>query len=162
MRKIITLTCIMLLGVVFTQAQTTTTASGNEASGSGGTASYSVGQVAYQTHSGTNGSVAEGVQQAYEISVITGIDETAISLLNISAYPNPTTEFLKLKVDASSTLSIQELQYQLYDMQGKLLQSEKLTGNETQINMNNCVSATYFVRVISDNKSIKEFKIIKN
>jgi hypothetical protein len=94
--------------------------------------------------------------------VITGIDETAISLLNISAYPNPTTEFLKLKVDASSTLSIQELQYQLYDMQGKLLQSEKLTGNETQINMNNCVSATYFVRVISDNKSIKEFKIIKN
>ena len=43
---------------------------GAEATGTGGTVSYSVGQVVYQTHAGTNGSVAEGVQQPYEISVL--------------------------------------------------------------------------------------------
>ena len=87
-RKQILSTCILLLGVVLAHGQTTATTSGGEASGSGGTATYTVGQVVYHTHSGTNGSVAEGVQQPYEISVVTGIEETAISLINISAYPN--------------------------------------------------------------------------
>ena len=160
-RNQLLLTCLFLLGVVFAQAQTTATTSGGEASGNGGAVSYTVGQVAYQTHSGTTGSVAEGVQQPYEISVVTGIEETNISLLNISAYPNPTTDYLQLKIDASTSFSIQEMQYQLYDMQGKLLRSKNLTGNETQINMSNCVPAIYFVRVISKNKSLKEFKIIK-
>jgi len=155
----ILLTCIFLLGVVFAQAQTTVTTSGGEALGSGGTVSYSVGQVACQTYSGTNGSVAEGVQQPYEISVVAGVEVTSISLMNISAYPNPTTEFLKLKVESEK---FERMNFQLYDMQGKLLQSQKLTGNETQINMSTYVPATYFVRVISNNQSIKEFKIIKN
>ena len=36
---------------------------GADATGTGGTVSYSVGQVVYQTHTVTNGSVAEGMQQ---------------------------------------------------------------------------------------------------
>jgi hypothetical protein len=55
----------------FLMAQENVNASGSNASGSGGSASYSVGQVFYQIHSGSNGSVVEGVQQPYEISVIT-------------------------------------------------------------------------------------------
>ena len=49
-------------------AQESINATGGDASGSAGSASYSVGQVAYQTLAGTNGSIAEGVQQAYKIS----------------------------------------------------------------------------------------------
>lgn len=162
-RKQILSTCILLLGVVLAHGQTTATTSGGEASGSGGTATYTVGQVVYHTHSGTNGSVAEGVQQPYGISVVTGIEETAISLINISAYPNPTTEFLKLKVESEK---FENLEFQLYDMQGKLLQSNKLTGNEAEINMSTYTPAIYFVRVVKTNgrlsQSIKEFKIIKN
>jgi hypothetical protein len=47
-------------------------------------------------------------------------------------------------------------------MQGKLLQSEKITGNQTSIVMSNLVPATYFVRVIQNSKEVKVFKIIKN
>jgi hypothetical protein len=47
-------------------------------------------------------------------------------------------------------------------MQGKLLQNEKITGNETSIVMNNLVPATYFVRITEGNKEVKAFKIIKN
>jgi opacity protein-like surface antigen len=142
-------------------AQESVNATGGDASGSGGSASYSVGQVIYTTNSGTSGSVAEGVQQPYEISVVTGIEEAKGINLSVSAYPNPTTDFLQLKVDASTTLSIQSMTYQLYDMQGNLLQIKNLTGTETQIDMSNYVPSTYFVRVISENQSIKEFKIIK-
>ena len=46
-----------------TSAQETIPASGGDAKGSGGSVSYSVGQLFYRIYPGTNGSVAEGVQQ---------------------------------------------------------------------------------------------------
>jgi len=155
---------LLLLGLGLTglQAQESVNATGGNASGSGGTVSYSVGQVVYTTNIGTNGSVAQGVQQPYEISVVTGLEEAKGINLTVSAYPNPTTDYLTLEVDASTTLSIQSMAYQLYDMQGKLLQNEKITSNQASIVMSNLVPATYFVKVIQGNKEVKTFKIIKN
>ena len=155
---------LLLLGLGLTglQAQESVNATGGNASGSGGTVAYSVGQVVYTTNIGTNGSVAQGVQQPYEISVVTGLEEAKGINLTVSAYPNPTTDYLTLEVDASTTLSIQSMAYQLYDMQGKLLQNEKITSNQASIVMSNLVPATYFVKVIQGNKEVKTFKIIKN
>ncbi len=157
---------LLFLGVLFifslclstAFAQESLNATGGNDSGSGGSVSYSVGQLGYQTHTGANGSVAEGVQQAYEISVVTGLEEAKGINLSVSAYPNPTTDYLTLEVKdfESSNLS-----FQLYDMQGKLLQTNNLIGTETQIDMSSYVPSTYFVRVIAEKKSIKEFKIIK-
>ena len=158
--KQIKLTTVILLGIGFTglQAQESVNVTGGNASGSGGSASYSVGQVAYQIHIGTNGSVAVGVQQPYEISVETAIEEVKGINLSVSAYPNPTTDYLELKVESEK---LKDLSYQLYDMNGKLLQNKKLTGTETQIDMSNYVPATYFVKVIQGSKEVKTFKIIK-
>lgn len=155
------LSAVLLLGLGLTelQAQTAVTATGGNASGSGGSVSYSVGQVAYQTHTGTNGSVAEGVQQPYEISVVTAIEEAKGINLSVTAYPNPTNDYLTLSIDE---LDISNFSYQLYDMNGKLLQNEKITSNQTSITMSNLVPATYFVKVIKGNKEVKTFKIIKN
>jgi hypothetical protein len=140
-------------------AQESVNATGGNASGSGGSASYSVGQVAYQTHTGTNGSVSEGVQQPFEISVVTAIEEAKGINLSFTAYPNPTTDYLTLEV---KEFELSNLHFQLYDMNGKLLQSEKITGNQTSIVMSNLVPTTYFVKVIQGNKEVKTFKIIKN
>jgi len=159
--KQLKLSAVLLLGLGLTgiQAQTSVNATGDNASGSGGSVSYSVGQVAYQTNTGTNGSVAEGVQQPYEISVITAIEEAKGINLSVTAYPNPTTDYLTLEV---KEFDLSNLRFQLYDMSGKLLQSEKITGNQTSIVMSNLVPATYFVKVIQGNKEVKTFKIIKN
>jgi hypothetical protein len=157
------LSAVLLLGLGLTglQAQTNVNATGGNASGSGGSASYSVGQVVYTTHTGANGSVAQGVQQPYEISVVTGLEEAKDISLKVTAYPNPTTDYLTLEIDASASLSIQSMSYQLFDMQGKVLQNQKITGYLTNIDMNNLVPATYFVTVIQENKAIKIFKVIK-
>lgn len=159
--KRLKLSAVLLLGLGLTglQAQTSVNATGTNASGSGGSASYSVGQVVYTTNTGTSGSVAQGVQQPYEISVVTAIEEAKGINLSVSAYPNPTTDYLTLRIDE---FEISNLSYQLYDMQGKLLQNEKITGNQTSIVMSNLVPATYFVKVIQNNKEVKTFKIIKN
>ena len=159
--KKLKLSAVLLLGLGLTglQAQTAAPTTGGNASGSGGTVSYSVGQLVYTTNTGTNGSVAQGVQQAFEISVVTAIEQAKGINLSVSAYPNPTTDFLTLRIDE---FEISNLSYQLYDINGKLLQSEKITGNQTSIVMRNLVPATYFVKVIQGNKEVKTYKIIKN
>lgn len=153
------LLCLSLTGL---HAQENSNAAGGDATGAGGSASYTIGQVAYATHSGNNGSVTQGVQQTYIISSETGIDGLVFIKLSIAVYPNPASDYLQLQVDASALHSIKEMQYQLFNMQGKLLESRQLVSNKTQINMNSYKSATYFVRVISKNKIIKKFQIIKN
>jgi len=142
-------------------AQESVNATGGSASGSGGSASYSVGQVVYQSHIGTNGSVVEGVQQPYEISVVTAIEEAIGINLSISTYPNPTSDYLTLEVNATATLSFQSLVYQLFDMQGKLIETKKLEGPQTSIVMSNLAPAAYFLKVVQNNKEVKTFKIVK-
>ena len=158
--KKLKLSAVLLLGLGLTglQAQTSINATGGNASGSGGSASYSVGQVVYTTNTGTNGSVAQGVQQPFEISVVTAIEEAKGINLSVSAYPNPTTDYLTLEV---KEYELSNLHFQLYDMSGKLLQNEKITSNQASIVMSNLVPATYFVKVTESNKEVKTFKIIK-
>lgn len=122
---------------------------------------YSVGQVSNTTAFGTNGLVSEGVQQPFEISVLSGMDITGIDLY-YAVYPNPTSGKLTLKLDASTTPDIRSMRYQLYDVNGKMLQNDRLTEYETSIEMSNFNSATYFLKVTKNNKEVKLFKIIKN
>lgn len=159
--KIFILSAVLLLGIGLTglQAQEAIPASGGNASGSGGTVNYTVGQVVYTTNTGTNGSVAQGVQQPYEISVVSEIEQTKDIYLMCTIYPNPTTNFLTLKIE---NFNNKNLSYQLYDIQGKLLENKKMNENNTIIVMKNLVPAIYFLKVIKENKEIKIFKIIKN
>jgi hypothetical protein len=150
---------LFFLGLTGLQAQESVNVTGGNASGGEGSVSYSVGQIVYTTNTGISGSVAQGVQQPFEISVVTGLEEAKGINLSVSAYPNPTTDYLTLSI---AGFYISNLSYHLYDMNGRLLRNAKLTGNETQINMSNYVSSTYFVKVITGNQSIKTFKIIKN
>ena len=158
--KLITFTVLLFLGLSNLQAQEAIPATGGEASGGGGSASYTVGQVVYTTNVGTNGnSVAQGVQQPYEISIVLGIPEAKGINLSVSAYPNPTSDYLTVKVENYETVN---LQYMVFDINGKLLQTIKATGGETQIQTSKLVSAIYFVKVLNNKKEIKVFKIIKN
>jgi len=159
--KKLKLSAVFLLGLGITglQAQESVNATGGNASGSGGSTSYSVGQVVYTTNAGTNGSVAQGVQQPFEISVVTGLEEAKDINLVIAAYPNPTTDYLQLQVESEK---LNNLSYQLFDTNGKLLETKKIEGNQTSISMSNLVSANYFLKVIQENKEVKIFKIIKN
>jgi hypothetical protein len=140
------------------QAQQASTTAGGDFSGSGGTVAYSVGQIVYTTHTGINGSVAQGVQQPYEISIVAGIENNDINL-ELYAYPNPTEDFVQLKVESGE---LQDLSYQLVDITGRMLASQKIQGATETILMKHLPSATYFLKVTYDNKLVKTFKIIKN
>lgn len=158
--KKLLLSAVLLLGLGLTglKAQESMNATGGNASGIGGSASYSVGQVVYSTRTGTNGLAAEGVQQPYEISIATAVEKAKNINLSVTAYPNPTNDYLTLDVTNSELLN---LHFQLYDVNGKLLQSERITGSQTNIVMRQFVPATYYVKVIQNHTEVKTFKIIK-
>ena len=157
--KLLIFTILFILATNL-QAQEVIPATGGEANGSGGSVSYTVGQVVYTCNTGTNGNtVLQGVQQPYEIQVVTSTSEAKNISLKVLAYPNPTTNYLIVKVENYETAN---LQYQIFDINGKLLQTIKATGIETKIETNKLVPANYFVKILNNKKEIKVFKIIKN
>ncbi len=148
---------ILLCLCLTTQAQETTTASGGDASGSGGTVAYSIGQVIYTTNTSASGTVSQGVQQAYEIFSV-GIQETNLNI-SLSFFPNPTTDNLTVQI---SNYNDEKLSYELYDIQGKLLINGQITSQQTQINTASLTPATYFIHIVDQkNKKVKSSKIIK-
>ena len=156
----IKLILLLFLSFALTElkAQQVITAAGGDSSGSGGSVAYSVGQIVYTTNTGTTGSVAQGVQQPYEISIVLGVDDNSIKL-ELTAYPNPTTNYLTLNLGKTE---LSNLNFQLYDMSGKLIESNKITSITETIRMENLPSSTYFLKVTNNNKELKSFKIIKN
>lgn len=151
---------LLIIGLSTTlgaNAQQNTVASGGVASGSGGTVTYSIGQVAYTSSSGTNGNVNQGVQQPFEIYSL-GLNESSIQF-NLTAFPNPTTDFLNLNV---SNFNGENLSFQLVDLNGKIIQNKQITEVETEISMSELPSANYFIYLFLNHQKVQSFKIIKN
>ena len=147
---------IAFSGLGALQAQETAPAAGGNAAGVGGSSSYTVGQIVYTTNTGTNGSLTQGVQQPYEISITTGIDVKSIHL-DLTVYPNPTTKFLTLKTENSENIS-----YQLFNLEGKIIEYKKVNQNTTTIKMAELPKTIYFLKITKNNQIVKTFKIIKN
>jgi hypothetical protein len=146
-----------LLWAALSQAQESTNATGGDATGSGGTVAFSIGQVVYTTNTVASGTVSQGVQQAYEIFTV-GIIESKLNI-SLSVFPNPTPENLTLQL---SDFNSEKLEYQLFDIQGKLLNNGQVTTHQTLINTSGLPPATYFLNVVNQkNKKLQSFKIIK-
>jgi hypothetical protein len=150
------ITLLLTFWLTGVAAQEAVLASGADAAGSGGSVSYSVGQIAYTTETGSGGSVSQGVQQSYEISYV-GVENVNINL-DVSAYPNPTADNLTLTI---KDIEFSGLNFQVFDGTGKLLQSRKITENQTAIDFSSYPPSFYFLKIIKENLEIKSFKIIK-
>ena len=155
--EILFIIAFFMCGLTTGIAQQSLSSSGGNATGTGGSASYTVGQVVYTTNTGTSGSVSQGVQQTYEITITSSIQE-ADDIDLISTYPNPVGDQLKLKFEQED---FNGCKYHLYDLNGRIILSHAIIEKETDIFMEDLVPSTYFLKVFKDNKEIKTFKIVK-
>lgn len=137
-------------------AQSNTVSTGGDATGNGGSASYSIGQIDYQNSSGATGNYHQGVQQPFEFYKELSLNE--IAQWNTSIFPNPTFESVVIKIDPYPS----DLSYQLFDVSGKLLTQGTINGKETAISMTSYSSGSYQLRIIQNNQQIETIKIIKN
>ena len=147
----------LLLGFTQVNAQDVVATSGGNATGTNGNVSYSIGQVVYTPNTGATGSVAQGVQQPFEIQIVLGVENFNINL-QLAIYPNPTTNWLQLEV---KNTEFTNLTYQMYDLNGKLIYDEKVNAENTTIKTEQLPSAIYLLKVLDSNTEVKTFKIIK-
>lgn len=154
------LSFLFLFSFNLAYAQQGTGASGGDLNGANGSISYTIGQVVYTTVSDNNNSLAQGIQQPYEISIISSTtDELAEYLhLQISSAPNPTTEKIVLNIDGWRG---EQLKFQLFDIQGRLLRSNPIASSATEIQMNDLPASTYVLSISNKQNIIKSFKISK-
>ena len=150
---------MFILCITTANAQAAFSSSGGDATGTGGSLSFTSGLVAFTAHSEATGSIIQGVQQPYEISIVSGIEKPSDITPNISVYPNPTTKILFLKI---VNFKVGNLSYQLCDVSGSNIEKKEIVNNITIIDMSNHTPATYFIKVHAGKSEIKTFKIIKN
>lgn len=133
-------------------------AAGGNATGTGGNVSYSVGQVFYLVKEDNNITVSEGVQQPYEISVITSNSDDAIDL-DYKVFPNPANDALTLKVPQKYC---GKSSYTLYDVAGNVIIKAVISNQEVVFETAHLAKGIYFLSISGDKKHLKNFKIIKN
>lgn len=145
-------------GVSTVHAQEALPASGGNASGQGGSASFTIGQVTYATVGNEHGSIGQGVQFPYEI-VITGGEDLNDIQLEMIVFPNPTISSINLKLE---NRDLKNISYQLTDFKGRLLNQANVKEEVTEIPMEEKSTGTYILIVSDKKKTLKTFKIIKN
>ena len=134
---------------------------GGDAQGAGGSVSYTVGQIAVQTTSNSNGSVSvsEGVQQPYEIQAV-GVDDYPQITLNAVVYPNPTENLAQLRLNGFEIPS-GGLRAILYDGGGKQLQALSVTGDLTAFQIGHYATGAYYLELRAGQRVLKTFKVIR-
>ena len=162
LRAIITSLFFLILFCGGIEAQLDFVASGGEASGFGGSSSYSVGQVNYINIDAEAGFISLGVQQP-NLFLTVDVTEPVIEVF-ASAYPNPAnnTVHLQLENGQHSAIDTKELYYELYDAEGKILMRNKIESSVTNVQIEALSNAIYFLRVTQYNNVIKTFKIFKS
>lgn len=136
-------------------AQERSVASGGEASGTGGTVSYTIGLPDFQTYSGSNGTISEGVQQAYELLSLNVNDWNKD--FQVVFYPNPVTDYLVIEVPETDA----ELTYNILSHSGQLVKSGNLSEIKTSIEVRSFVSEGYFIEIRKNNQLVRHYQFIK-
>ena len=147
---------IVISGFGKFHAQQAIAATGFDATGSGGSSSYSVGQIDYSAK-GANNEITEGLQQPYEIVTLAVSDNGNVEK-NISLYPNPVKDILFVDFNQEK---FSNSTYLLYDAQGKLIKNGNFSQKKNELNFSMLPASVYIIRIFSDNKMVKTFKIIK-
>jgi len=161
MKRTISILIFCCLSVLSAFAQSAIVPVGGEAQGNGGSVSYTVGQMAVQNAANADGSVsvAEGVQQPYEIMTV-GVDNYPQISLDAVVYPNPTENLAQLRLNGFE-IPADGLRAILYDGNGKQLQSVIVTDDLTSFQIGQYATGTYFLELRDGKRVLKTFKVIR-
>ena len=155
--KKLNLTLFFVCVLQLSYSQETVPSTGGDATGTGGTSSFTVGQVFYSSNTSSTGSVSQGIQQAFEIQTLSNPGLLTVQLTSVT-YPNPTTDFIVLKI---TDTTLENLQYTLFDLNGKTIASKPIRTSSTEIAMKNLSVGMYLLKLTKKNKPLKTFKVIK-
>lgn len=132
-------------------------ASGGNASGTGGSVSYSVGQVFYSSQSSSSGTLVQGVQQPFEL-VVTEVKSSVNALVKCEAFPNPAIKDLKIRISGEMA---ENATWRILDLKGVTVLNGNLNQSETIVSLADLPMAAYSLQIFSGEKEMQSFKVIK-
>jgi len=158
---ILILISVIVKGQVVTQVSTPSLQLLGSAGGTYYNTSYqldwSIGEILTETYTGSQNSLTQGFHQSN--FTITAIAQMKDSPYEITAFPNPTTDYVILKIESEKFI---DMNYLLTDITGKVLQESKVGNNTQLINLTGLASGVYFLAAQTKKKTVKTFKIIKS
>jgi hypothetical protein len=158
-RSLGSIICIYFICIPAIQGQQLILTAGMDASGTGGSVSFSLAQTFFTGSSGINGTVAEGVQQPYEISVVIAVTPVPGPEMKCQVYPNPAGNYINVSVDE---MMVMQSSYALYDLQGKNLGGELIMERHQRITLSHLTPGIYLLKISDTNQIVKSFRIIKH
>lgn len=123
------------------------------ASSSTHTFTTAVGQVFSATNA--QASLQSGILHNFNL---TNLGTSEYEDIQLRVYPNPTSQLIYLRAEGKQ---MERGAFKLYNTQGQLLMQNKISVNETVIDMANYPTGLYLLEVSSDSTKPKTFKILK-
>ncbi|PLX06333.1 MAG: hypothetical protein C0596_17845 [Marinilabiliales bacterium] len=118
---------------------------------------WTLGQTAISTISSDNAIITQGFQQ--NTYSFTDITSDITSEVNISMYPNPTSDLVYIDINNEDfTHGIIEIT----DITGRLIDKKEISGSKTQLSLNQYSSEIFLISIKQENRIMRTFKIIKN
>ena len=148
-----TLVLFLLFASLAVTAQEIVATQGDSYSSASGNIDFTIGEVIINT--GTDGSndLTQGFHQTNWNFV--SIEDHVPSYEAI-IYPNPTEDVLNIR-----TSTFENVTYTLYDAQGKLVMQDKLSAEQTPIQVSQLAPGSYSLTLNNDTQNLKTFKLIK-
>ena len=136
-------------------AQNAISSTGGHFKTTGGSTSFTVGQVAYVLKKGNGSYLNEGVQQVYTKKT-TPVEEL-VYLKEVQLYPNPTQETVILILSSKEDVQVR---YTIMDYLGKEIKYGIILSEKSEISLRDLPSGSYFISLKSK-KEVRIFKMVK-
>jgi|WetSurSiteA1Bulk_404760.scaffolds.fasta_scaffold01956_4 hypothetical protein len=116
-----------------------------------------LGEPFVATFSAGNSVLTQGfLQPTLVVTAISGLEGLSES---INAYPNPSQDVLIIQMDNNE---LKDMQYMFFDLNGRLLEKNRLIKTHTAIDMTNYPAGVYLLKITQPDKILKTFEIIKH
>jgi hypothetical protein len=150
-KHVLTLTA---LGIVcFVNAQEVVSTQGDSYSNGSGSIDFTLGEVIIATGTDGTNDLTQGFHQTNWNFL--SVEDFAPNY-EVTVFPNPTEDVLNIW-----TSIFENVTYTLYDAQGKLVMQDKLSAEQTPIQVSQLAPGSYSLTLNNQTQNLKTFKLIK-
>jgi bacillolysin len=148
-----TLFLFFIFSTFIFSAQQVVSTQGDSYTGAAAKIDFTVGEVIVNLATDGTTTLTEGFHQTSWNFVSL---ENHVPTYEASIFPNPTAEILNIK-----TADFQGVTYSLYDGMGKLVLRDKLSSQQSAVQVSQLATGKYALILRSENQKLKTFQLIK-
>ncbi len=143
----------ILLSGLLLNAQEVVSTQGDVYSNESGSIDFTIGETVIGTGTDETHEITQGFHQTHWNFV--GLKDHAPNYEAL-IFPNPTEDVLNIK-----TSTFEQVTYTLYDAQGKLVLQDKLSAEQTPIQVHHLTPGSYLLTLHNETQRLKTFKLVK-